>query len=412
MQARFAYWHEGEDDAKVDEHNFSFDLVFKKLVKSMLPKLPKGLRGNKKMRLGGLFSSIRIVFVLAFLSSASANAVFAAESQGLYMFGEGGGGRDNMDITPSSDNGLEAKIVAYLAKYPIVEDTQEEDDDNEVGQDAEVVSFDGSRSLSTTNNAQDKVRDKARRSLAMEIKNHVVAYDRPLEYHIQELFMNDSTEESSDEADFVMNELFSGNDDLLDDVDDAFQTRERQLKDVAERHSSTIQDRFEFIGNIDGEPQYRFIPSRDILERDANVQNEVRTQFTALKVKMKKFKIIQKKVAETKMHSTRQLTTPRRSNDETFIMLYDGERRLSTPEDCNDEDDLCVSTTSLIVEATTSIDSVVAFVATISDIFEAFDDLDDLIGTLKTLSSGLYTAFKLCSKIPYGKLLLYNDFEP
>lgn len=385
--------------------------------------LAKGRQGNKKKRSrGGLYLSIRtltmFIYILALLGSA--NAATAAEGQGLYTSGgkndEGVvNRRDNMDniITLSSNGSSEnaekvaAALKQYLAKYPI---NNAQDDDDEVGQDVEGVSFDGSRSLATAS---------ARRDLAIELKNHLVASaastHRSFEEHIEELFMlvDSSDEEYKEDLDhLVVNEFFSSNDDLLEDIDNAFRTRERELKEVADKHSSTIQSRFEPLGMIDGEPQYRFIPSESIVERDAQVQQDLQIQYEALKMKMNKFKVLQKKVVETKeIKNSRQLTTPRRVFDETFTMLNEGERRLSTPEDCSDEDDLCISTTRLVLEASTSIDSVNALVGPISQVFGAFDDLDGLVGTLKTLSSSLKTAFQICERIPYVGPTLFKGLH-
>ena len=396
--------------AKVHDGKF-WNLVSNSLAKLMLPKLPKGHRDNKKTMPRGLLRYIMLVFVLAFLSSGSVNAVSTAEAQGLYMSGEMDDvavvvRHDNMDITSLSTDRLESEIAAYLAKYPIVEDALEEEDDDEVDQDRERFSLDGSR------NVQDEVRDETRRSLAIEIKNHVLvsaaSTHRPLEYHIQELttkMQRLAEKRKGDNADLgqLINEIFSGNDDLLEDIDSVLyehhKMRERQLKEAAERHSNTMQERFDLIGSTDGKPHYRFIPSES---KNSHIQNDVRDQFSVLKVKMNTFKVHQKKVFDSKRRS-QQLTTPRRSNDETFIRLNKGGRRLSTPEDCNDEDDLCVETTSLIVEAVTSIDYVNAVVGSFLEVFDAFEELHDLVGTLKTLASALRTAFNACKRIPYGK---------
>ena len=125
---------------------------------------------------------------------------------------------------------------------------------------------------------------------------------------------------------------------------------------------------------------------------------------------MDKFRSYKAKSAKDKASRMKAMQTPRRLFDHTSFTMFDdpsfnhgsATRRLEvTIEDCEAEDDICVTGVTAINTAVAGIDIILNEIETIQDIVERVSQTYDLFNAMHLVASALELAFKAAAKIPY-----------
>ena len=160
----------------------------------------------------------------------------------------------------------------------------------------------------------------------------------------------------------------------------------------------------------DGTPVYHYIPSDKHKAEEQKIQSDVKASLKLVDSEMDKFRSYKVKSAKDKASRMKAMQTPRRLFDHTSFTMFDdpsfnhgsATRRLEvTIEDCEAEDDICVTGVTAINTAVAGIDIILNEIETIQDIVERVSQTYDLFNAMHLVASALELAFKAAAKIPY-----------